>query len=132
MQLISPELATKIMAALEAGASNTTQTLTDVLNEFINYLIFVEILNVSRFLLAIVALLVIKKAVGLFVLGATEETAKNQIRGGGVLVSMLVLGLSLMWSWQSFMSLGKVLLAPKVYVIEMAIQKVQEIKGVAK
>lgn len=120
MQIVSQELAIKILDMLEKGSSATASTLTDLLNEFLNYLIFVEVMSASKFLLTFLVILVLAKD--------TEEQ-KNLWRGIGVLSYLAVGVVGVVLSWSSLFNLGKVLFAPKIYLIEMAYDKVREYKA---
>ncbi len=132
MQMITADMANRVLKLVEAGADATSTQFSDILNELINYMIFVEAASVSKYLLGLLCAGLAFRAFSLFVLSAETEEKKNYIRGWrNIIVSLLTL-ITLYSSFNSILNLGKVLFAPKIYIIEAAIEKVKEVKGVTK
>jgi len=130
MEIVSHEMALKIVEMLEKGTAGVTSSMTDLVNEFITFMIFVEAMNASKFLLVVLFAFLVRKAWKLFESSQTKQSAKDFVRGSGIVVNVTILSVGFLMSFNSFISLGKVLLAPKVYLIELAFDKAREFKGV--
>lgn len=128
MDIVTPELAERLLKSLEAGATAANHTLADLLNEVISYLIFIELMSCLKIAVGIGVLFFVRKAFRLFEEAQPDLDKKNFVRGLSTLASGMVLVVSLSMSWGSLLSLGKVILAPKVYLVEMAYKKLQEVK----
>lgn len=129
MEIVSHEMALKIVEMLEKGTAGVTSSLGDLVNEFITFMIFVEAMNVSKFLLVVMFAYLVRKAWKLFEASQEIQKTKDLVRGFGIIVNVTILSVGFLMSFNSFLSLGKVLLAPKVYIIELAFNKVREFKG---
>jgi hypothetical protein len=131
MQFVTPEMAERILKMVEAGAANVNTEFASLLNELINYMIFVEIVSLAKYLLGLVLAGFIFRSFAMFILAAETEAKKNLYRGWrNIIVTLLTLG-TMYSSYSSVLNVGKVLFAPKIYLVEKAIEKVKEIKGAA-
>jgi hypothetical protein len=129
MQFVTPEMAERILKMVEAGAANANTEFASLLNELINYMIFVEIVSLAKYLLGLVLAGFIFRSFAMFILAAETEAKKNLYRGWrNIIVTLLTLG-TMYSSYSSVLNVGKVLFAPKIYLVEKAIEKVKEIKG---
>jgi hypothetical protein len=129
MQFVTPEMAERILKMVEAGAANVNTEFASLLNELINYMIFVEIVSLTKYLLGLVLAGFIFRSFAMFILAAETEAKKNLYRGWrNIIVTLLTLG-TMYSSYSSVLNVGKVLFAPKIYLVEKAIEKVKEIKG---
>jgi hypothetical protein len=131
MQFVTPEMAEKILKMVEAGAANVNTEFSSLLNELISYMIFVEVVSLAKYLLGLVLAGLVFRSFAMFILAAETDAKKYLWRGWrNILVALLSLG-TLYSSYSSVLNLGKVLFAPKIYLVEKAIEKVKEIKGAA-
>jgi len=132
MQIVTPEMAERILKMVEAGATNVNEEFANILNELINYMLFVESMSAARYLLGLILAGLLFRSFSMFILSAETEAEKNVLRGWrNILVSVLTLA-TLYISYESLINVGKVAFAPKIYMIEKAIEKVKEIKGATK
>lgn len=128
MEIVSPQMAERLLNMLETGASNINTEFTAILNQLVNYVIFLETINLLRWALLFLGAVIVARAFRFWILSAETENKKNEIRGWR---NFIVGGMTIAAIWFSFSSvtgLGKILLAPKIYMIEMAIDKVKAIK----
>jgi hypothetical protein len=132
MQIVTQEMAQRILSMVEAGATGVTSEFKDILNELINYMIFVEVLSVAKYFLGLIIAGLIFRSFSMFILAEENESKKNVIRGYRNLIVSFITITTIYMSYSSLLNVGKVLFAPKIYMIEKAIEKVKEIQGAAK
>ena len=130
MEIVSPAMAEKLLKMLEIGSGTVHQELSDIMNQFINYMIFVEAVGLIKWLLLFVGAAIIARAFKFWELAAGDnESDINAIKGIRNIIVGAVTIVAVFISINSALGLGKILIAPKIYLIEMAIEKVKEVKA---
>ncbi len=129
MEIVSPAMAEKLLKMLETGSGTVHQELSDIMNQFINYMIFIETVGLIKWLLLFVGAAIIARAFKFWQLAASNEKEENTVKGFRNIVVCAVAIVAVFVSLNSAIGLGKILIAPKVYLIEMAIEKVKEVKA---
>lgn len=128
MQVITPEVAQKIIDTLSTGAESLKHGSAEFLNELINYVIFIQAASAAKAILGVVILLVALKIIKTVAL--LDDSKEHQIRMGiWKIIMTAVISLSTVaLSYSSFINLGKALFAPKVFLLELAVDKIKEVK----
>lgn len=129
MTNISPETAERILDILKTGVDSTSQSVSSFMNEIINYFIFIEVMSALKAVIGVVAIAIVVKV--LSSLKAMTDDKEWHLRLNLwriILVTGIGIGTVFM-SWGNFVELGKVVVAPKIYLAEKAVAQLKEIKS---
>jgi ABC-type phosphate transport system permease subunit len=129
MEIVSVGMAEKILKMVEAGTENVHAELAEILNQFINYMIFLEAMSLLKWLLLFIGAGIVARAFNFWTLACNEPSDVHVVKGIRNLVVGGIVLLATFISISSAVGLGKILIAPKIYLIEMAIEKVKEVKA---